>query len=105
MARRVSSEDIIEMNELYLKFGTYAAVARATGFSPSTVKKYIQTDYVAAGTRKLVKFDKEIVSLYRDSEEAKNIIDLFSHKSWDLLGKLSSEEEKEVEKLWEEMSI
>lgn len=105
MARRVSSEDIIEMNELYLKFGTYAAVARTTGFSPSTVKKYIQPDYIAAGTRKLVKFDKEIVDLDGESKEARDIIDLFGRKSWDLLGKLSLEEEKEIEELWKEMYI
>ena len=105
MARRVSSEDIIEMNELYLKLGAYAAVARATGFSPSTVKKYIQSDYIAAGTRKLTKFDKEIVDLDEESKEAKGIINLFGHKSWDLLSKLSLEEEKEIKELWEEMYI
>lgn len=105
MARRVSSEDIIEMNELYLKLGTYAAVARATGFSPSTVKKYIKPDYIAANTRKLTKFDKVIVDLDEESKEAKRIIDLFGHKSWDLLGKLSPEEEKEIEELWKEMYI
>lgn len=105
MARRVSSEDIIEMNELYLKLGTYAAVARATGFSPSTVKKYIKSDYIAADTRKLIKFDKEIADLDGESKEAKDIIDLFGYKSWDLLGKLSPEEEKEIEELWKEMYI
>lgn len=105
MARRVSSEDIIEMNELYLKLGTYAAVARATGFSPSTVKKYIKPDYIAADARKLTKFDKVIVDLDEESKEAKRIIDLFGHKSWDLLGKLSLEEEKEIKELWEEMYI
>ena len=41
MARKVTEEDKILMNELYLKLKTYAAVARETGFSPTTVKRYI----------------------------------------------------------------
>ena len=41
MANKVTQENIIEMNEIYLKVGTYAETARRTGFSASTVKKYI----------------------------------------------------------------
>ena len=41
MARKVTEEDKILINELYIKLKTYAAVARETGFSPTTVKKYI----------------------------------------------------------------
>ena len=37
----VEPQDIIKMNELYKELGTYAAVARKVGFSPTTVKKYI----------------------------------------------------------------
>lgn len=40
MAKRLTEEDILRIKELYSKLGTYAAVARETGFSPSTVKKY-----------------------------------------------------------------
>lgn len=36
---RVTKDDVIKINELYLKHKTYAAVARETGFAPSTVKK------------------------------------------------------------------
>ena len=39
--RKVSKEDIIQMNELYQKLGSYAAVAREIGFSASTVSKYV----------------------------------------------------------------
>ena len=41
----VTQADIKEMNRLYLELKTYAAVARVTGFSPSTVKKYIVPDF------------------------------------------------------------
>lgn len=42
---RVSEAEIKKMNELYLEYGTYAAVAREVGRAPSTVKKYIDPDY------------------------------------------------------------
>ena len=46
MARKVTEEDKILINELYIKLKTYAAVARETGFSPTTVKKYIIANYI-----------------------------------------------------------
>lgn len=42
---RVSQDEIIEMNELYLEYGTYSAVAREVGRAPSTVKRYIDLNY------------------------------------------------------------
>ena len=47
MANKVTQEDILRMNVLYIQPEThsYAAVARITGFSPSTVKKYIIDDF------------------------------------------------------------
>lgn len=41
MAKKVTQDDILEFNTLYLELGTYAAVARKTGFSAGTVKRYI----------------------------------------------------------------
>ena len=43
--RTVQPHDIIAMNEAYLKIGTYAGAGRATGWSGSTVKRYIIPDY------------------------------------------------------------
>ena len=43
--RKVSKQDIIQMNELYQKLGSYAAVAREIGFSASTVSKYVDKNY------------------------------------------------------------
>lgn len=41
MANRVSSNDILKINELFYVDPVYSHVAKLTGFSPSTVKKYI----------------------------------------------------------------
>ena len=45
MAKKVTQDDILQMNLLYLELGTYAAVARKTGFSAGTVKKYIAENF------------------------------------------------------------
>lgn len=45
MATKITEEKIIEINKLYKQLGTYAAVARETGVSPTTVKKYIIPDF------------------------------------------------------------
>ena len=41
-APRITPEEIIEMQRLYRKLGTYAAVAREMGRSASSVSKYVQ---------------------------------------------------------------
>lgn len=45
MASKVTQKDIERMNDLYLEYGTYTAVAREVGFSASTVKRYIIPNY------------------------------------------------------------
>ena len=60
MATKVTQEDKIRMNELYLKYKTYAEVARQTGFSASTVKKYIISDFIPQEQLEIKKFDKII---------------------------------------------
>ena len=50
MAKRVTPDEIIEMNQLFRKYGTFAEVGRRMGRSGSTVAKYIKLD----GTPKIV---------------------------------------------------
>ena len=58
MAKRVTSQEIIEMNRLYAEIGNYAEVGRRLGRSDSTVAKYIKL----AGTPQIVKHTfKEVV--------------------------------------------
>ena len=45
MAKRVTNEDIIRINEIYAATKVYAETARQTGFSPSTVKKYVNPNF------------------------------------------------------------
>ena len=41
-ARHITPEEVLEMQRLYRAYGTYAAVAREMGRSPSSVSKYVQ---------------------------------------------------------------
>jgi hypothetical protein len=41
MASKVTNEDILRINEIYYKTKVYAETARQTGFSASTLKKYV----------------------------------------------------------------
>lgn len=45
MAKRVTPEDIVIINETYLLCGSYSATAKATGWSASTVAKYVDKNY------------------------------------------------------------
>ena len=47
MSTRIKQDDIIEINEAYLRIGTYSGVAKELGYSPSTVRKYVQKDYIS----------------------------------------------------------
>lgn len=47
MAKRITPEDIIIINETYLLCKTYSATAKATGWSASTVAKYVDKNYVS----------------------------------------------------------
>jgi len=58
MARRVTPQEIVEMNRLYAELGSYAAVGRKIGRSGSTVARYIKLE----GTPQIVKHTfKEVV--------------------------------------------
>ena len=51
MAKRVTPEEIVQMHQLYAKYGNFAAVGRELGRSGSTVAKYIRM----RGTPEIVK--------------------------------------------------
>ena len=50
MARRVTPQDKAKFHELYAILGTYIAVAKATGFSDTTVSRHIKKGIPAAAS-------------------------------------------------------
>lgn len=58
MAKRVTPEEIVQMHQLYVKYGNFAEVGRQLGRSGTTVAKYIRMK----GTPDIVKHTfKEVV--------------------------------------------
>lgn len=94
MAKRVDNEAIILINEAYLACGTYSGAAAATGWSPSTVKKYIIPNY---------KSEQKIEEVSIELPPLEEIADKLP--PWYDLTCLTPEEEKEIKLIWKEMVV
>lgn len=101
MSTRVNHDDIIKINEAYLRIGTYSGVARELGYSPATVKKYVSLDYVSQD-ESFIKPPSNLEELESRLEQAPTAISEL--KSEGIL--VPTDEEKlEIYKIWGEMSI
>ena len=49
---RLSEQDIQEIKKVYAEVGTYAGTARVTGFSASTVKRYVTGEVTPKAKKK-----------------------------------------------------
>ena len=92
--KRVTQDDIIAMNEAYLACGTYSGAAKATGWSASTVKKYIIDGY---------KSEQKVEAVNIELPPIEEIADRLP--PWYDITCLTPEEEKEIKQLWGEMLI
>ena len=98
--KKVTNDDILQINTLYFRYKNYAEVARQTGFAASTVKKYVDKNWEPVKTENIIRFDLvnlpnffEVAPLFRGVE---NYGDLCA---------LSEEEKNEMKSLWEELAI
>ena len=82
------------MNEAYLACGTYSGAAKATGWSASTVRKYIIPDYKSE--QKVEVVDIELPPIEEIADRL---------PPWYDLTCLTSEEEQEIKQLWKEMLV
>lgn len=98
MATKVTNEDILRMNEIYYKTHTYAETARQTGFSASTVKKYIIPNWQPVEQQNIVRFEWVKIPDFDDRifKDVDNYGDLCV---------LTEREQHEIEELWGELSI
>lgn len=100
MASKVTNEDILRINELYYKHKVYAEVARQTGFSASTVKKYVDKNWTPVQAEKLIHFDIAQLPDFTSAAELFRGISNYGN-----LCVLTELEKKEIKTLWEELSI
>jgi len=94
--RVITQKDIQEINKLYAELRTYAAVARKTGFSPATVKKYVIKDYVPVNEEDIKRFDRPLP----DFDPS-----IFRVDDWGALCVLTDEEVNEIKELWKEIEV
>lgn len=97
MAKRITEEMKVQINELYCKYGVKAQVARELGISPSSVSKYIIEGYKPLADREEIKFDKEPLgadNFIKKIEQSDNKIKQFCS-----LCRLSDEEKKLMEEI------
>ena len=99
MAKRVTPQDIEQINEMYYVCQNYAEVARKTGWSSSTVAKYVDKNYVPKKLMDVKRFDE---SMYIAAEPSKMLISL---GEWGDACVLSEDEYAEIVELWEEMTV
>lgn len=92
----VTQEDIKTINKLYAELKTYAAVARKTGFSPATVKKYIIDGYTPVDESNFKRFDRPLPDIDPT---------IFRTKDWGPLCVLSDDEINEIKELWSELEV
>lgn len=99
---RVTDEDKILINQIYLEVGTYAETARRTGFSASTVRKYIlEAQKKNISYEEIDKSEWKIVRI-ENLDFNKNLPIIYN------IGEvcvLSEEERKEIQELWKEIYL
>lgn len=95
---RVTSEDILRMNEIYYKTRVFAEVARQTGFSASTVRKYVDVNWKPVELDKIIKFDLNNLPEF-DTTPFKHIDD------YGAICILDDEEIDQIRELWKELAV
>ena len=100
MAKRVTNEDILKFNEIYYRTKTYAEVARETGFSASTVKKYIDKNWAPVASENIIRFDIAQLPNFTSAAEIFRGISNYGN-----LCTLTDYEKEEIKKLWEELPV
>ena len=98
MASKVTNEDVLRINELYYKHKVYAEVARQTGFSAGTVKKYVIPGWKPVVAEDIKRFDindlpKLDVSIFRGINNYGNLC------------VLTENEQEEIKELWRELAV
>lgn len=95
---RVTSEDILRMNEIYYKTHVFAEVARQTGFSASTVRKYVDVNWKPVASKNIIKFDMNDLPEF-DTTYFKGL------DNYGDLCVLTKHEQEEMKELWGELII
>lgn len=100
MANRVTSEDILRMNEIYYKTHVFAEVARQTGFSASTVRKYVDVNWKPVVSEEIVIFNVNDVPDFREAVKCFRGVSNYGD-----LCVLTEQEREGIKELWKELAV
>lgn len=98
--KRVATEDILQMNSLYFQYKNFAEVARQTGFSASTVRKYVDTKWTPVVSEEIITFKMKDIPDFKEAVKCFRGVDNYGD-----LCVLSEEEKAEIKELWAELVI
>lgn len=96
MATRITEEQKLQMNILYKKYSTYAAVAREMGVAPTTVKKYIIPNFEVPQSEYINRFDSSMLPEFNPKA--------FENIDWNNCV-IFGDEFEEIKELWKEIMI
>lgn len=100
MANKVTNEDILRINEIYYKTKVYAETARQTGFSASTVKKYVIPGWKPVAVENVIHFNLAELPDFTSAAELFQGINNYGN-----LCILTQSEQEEIKNLWRELAI
>lgn len=96
MAKKITEEDIIKINQLYYEIGVKSKVAKKLGMSAATVSKYIIPNWKPEEERNIIRFIGEVPGC------DKFIEDLSTDGYLSICKELTEEEWAELEELQKE---
>lgn len=96
MANKVTQEDIKIFNQKYYNCHNYSQVARETGFSAGTVKKYIIPNWKPVDENTVEHFNEPLPEFN---------LEIFRVEDWGNLCVLGKEEKEEIYKLQKEIVV
>ena len=99
MARRITVDDIRQINEIYYKCKSYAETARQTGWSAATVRNYVDKNFSPVLEDEVRRFDPN-TDLSPFSTEIFEGVDNYGE-----LCALTDAERLEIVELWREIVI
>ena len=99
MAKRVTPEDIITINETYLICKSYSATAKAAGWSASTVSKYVDKNYVS---KDKIRENPHEDAIIQPAELDAAMDYLLSHSN---LSCLTEQERADMKEIWKGMLV
>ena len=98
MAKRVTTDDIKLINEIYYRTKSYAETARQTGWSANTVSRYVDKSFTPVAATNVKRVTISDVPEF-DTSIFANV------ENYGDLCVLSADEQNDIKELWKEISI